>query len=58
LVSSDDYEAGIEACKHNIHRRIVWLKGATPLIVVALKNKVTPIWRGGEIILNIGLERR
>ncbi|MCI18401.1 hypothetical protein A2U01_0039555, partial [Trifolium medium] len=40
-----DYLAGIDACKHNLHGRILWPKGATPLTVVAVKNKLAPIWK-------------
>jgi hypothetical protein len=39
------YEAGIEACKHNLHGRILWPKGSTPLSVVALKAKLAFIWK-------------
>jgi hypothetical protein len=38
------YEAGLEACKHNLHGRILWPKGSTPLSVVALKAKLALIW--------------
>jgi hypothetical protein len=36
---------GMDACKHNPHGGIVWPKGATPLTVVALKQKLTPTWK-------------
>jgi hypothetical protein len=39
------YEAGLEACKHNLHGRIIWPKGSTPLSVVALKDKLALIWK-------------
>ncbi|KAK2429370.1 hypothetical protein QL285_027819 [Trifolium repens] len=39
------YEAGLEACKHNLHGRILWPKGSTPLSVVALKAKLALIWK-------------
>jgi hypothetical protein len=39
------YEAGLEACKHNLHGRIIWPKGSTPLTVVALKAKLALIWK-------------
>ncbi|WJX67627.1 hypothetical protein P8452_52077 [Trifolium repens] len=46
------YQVGLEACKHNLHGRILWPKGSTPLSVVALKAKVRsiPSWN-----LNPGL---
>jgi hypothetical protein len=39
------YEAGLEACKHNLHGRIIWPKGSTPLSVVALKAKLALLWK-------------
>jgi hypothetical protein len=39
------YEAGLDACKHNLHGRILWPKGSTPLSVVALKEKLSMIWK-------------
>ncbi|WJX67904.1 hypothetical protein P8452_52331 [Trifolium repens] len=39
------YEAGLEACKHNLHGRIFWPKGSTPLSVVALKMKLSQVWK-------------
>jgi hypothetical protein len=40
------YQAGLDACKHNLHGRIVWPKGSTPLSVVALKEKLSLNWKG------------
>ncbi|XP_045791277.1 uncharacterized protein LOC123885981 [Trifolium pratense] len=40
-----DYMVRMEVCKHNLHGRIIWPKGATPLTVVALKNKLAPMWK-------------
>ncbi|GAU27918.1 hypothetical protein TSUD_160130 [Trifolium subterraneum] len=39
------YEAGLEACKHNLHGRIFWAKGSTPLSVAALKARLSSIWK-------------
>ncbi|GAU22700.1 hypothetical protein TSUD_138230 [Trifolium subterraneum] len=39
------YDAGLEACKHNLHGRILWPKGWTPLSVAALKEKLSLIWK-------------
>jgi hypothetical protein len=39
------YQVGLEACKHNLHGRILWPKGSTPLSVVALKAKLSLIWK-------------
>jgi hypothetical protein len=44
-IPDDEYMAGMEACKHNLHGRMVWPKGSTPLTVVSLKNKLTLIWK-------------
>jgi hypothetical protein len=35
----------MEKCKHNLHGRIIWPKGSTPLSVVAVKNKLAPLWK-------------
>jgi hypothetical protein len=40
------YQAGLDACKHNLHGRILWPKGSSPLSVVALKEKLSIIWKG------------
>ncbi|MCH81555.1 hypothetical protein A2U01_0002345, partial [Trifolium medium] len=39
------YLVGLEACKHNLHGRILWPKGSTPLSVAALKEKLSLIWK-------------
>ncbi|PNX74454.1 hypothetical protein L195_g030374 [Trifolium pratense] len=39
------YQACLEACKHNLHGRILWPKGSTPLSVAALKEKLSLIWK-------------
>ncbi|GAU43510.1 hypothetical protein TSUD_399030 [Trifolium subterraneum] len=44
-ISEDEYMVGIDNCKHNLHGRVVWSKGSTPLTVVALKNKLSPLWK-------------
>ena len=36
---------GSEACEHNLHARIIWLKGATPLTIFALRPKLTFMWK-------------
>jgi hypothetical protein len=35
----------VNACKHNLHGRIIWPKGATPLTVAAVKSKLAPMWK-------------
>jgi hypothetical protein len=44
-IPDDEYEIGLEACKNNLHARIIWPKGATPLTVHALREKLKPIWK-------------
>jgi hypothetical protein len=44
-IPEHEYTAGIDACKHNLHGRIIWPKGSTPLSVMALKNKLAPLWK-------------
>jgi hypothetical protein len=44
-IPEEEYMAGIDACKHNLHGRIIWPKGATPLTVAALKSTLTPLWK-------------
>jgi hypothetical protein len=44
-IPEEEYIAGMEACKHNLHGRIIWPKGATPLSVVDLKKKLSLIWK-------------
>jgi hypothetical protein len=45
-IPENAYQAGLDACKHNLHGRIVWPKGSTPVTVVALKEKLSMIWKG------------
>jgi hypothetical protein len=35
----------MEACKCNLHARILWPKGSTPLTFVALRTKLQPVWK-------------
>lgn len=44
-IPEDEYMDGLTACKHNLHGRIIWPKGTTPLTVVALRNKLAPLWK-------------
>jgi hypothetical protein len=44
-IPDEAYNAGLDACKHNLHGRIIWPKGTTPLTVVALKQKLSMIWK-------------
>jgi len=45
MIPENEYAAVMEACKLNLQGRVFWPKGATPLTVVALKNKLAPFWK-------------
>lgn len=34
----------VKACKHNLHGRVIWFKGVTPLIVTNLRIKLLELW--------------
>lgn len=44
-IPDDDYTKGMEDCKHNLHGRVIWPKGSTPLTVHALKAKLSHYWK-------------
>jgi hypothetical protein len=44
-IPEEEYSTGVNACRHNLHRRIIWPKGATPLTVAAVKSKLAPMWK-------------
>lgn len=35
----------MEACKNNLHARIIWPKGSSPLSVVGLNEKLIQVWK-------------
>ena len=41
-----EYELSLEAWKSNLHGRVILPKGATPLTVHALREKLNTIWKG------------
>ncbi|XP_058746831.1 uncharacterized protein LOC131619788 [Vicia villosa] len=43
-IPEEEYEAGIAECKNNLHGRVLWPKGSTPLTVLALKEKLSLLW--------------
>lgn len=45
-IPEEEYSAGMDACKLNLHGRIIWPKGSTPLTVVALKTKLSQYLKG------------
>ena len=44
-IPEEEYVAGMESCKYNLHARVIWPKGSTPLTVLALRNKLSLIWK-------------
>ena len=44
-IPDDEYEAGLAACKHNLHGRIILPKGSSPINVDDLRVKLTGIWK-------------
>ena len=44
-IPDDEYEAGLAACKHNLHGRIILPKGSSPINVDDLRAKLTGIWK-------------
>lgn len=36
---------GRYTCKNNLHARVIWPKGSTPLTVAALIEKLKPAWK-------------
>jgi len=45
-IPEEEWVAGVQTCKHNLQGRVIWPKGATPLTVLGLKNKLAPLWKG------------
>ncbi|XP_058783904.1 uncharacterized protein LOC131658651 [Vicia villosa] len=43
-IPEEEYEAGIAECKNNLHGRVLWPKGSSPLTVAALKEKLSKSW--------------
>jgi hypothetical protein len=42
-IPEEEYEAGRHTCKYNLHARVIWPKGATPLSTFDLKAKISGI---------------
>lgn len=45
VIPEEEYNDGMTACKFNLHARILWAKGSTPLTVQALKSKLSIMWK-------------
>ncbi|KAK2388533.1 hypothetical protein QL285_062210 [Trifolium repens] len=44
-IPESDYLAGIDACKYNLHGRIMLPKGSSPLSIDGLKSKLSVMWK-------------
>lgn len=44
-IPDEEYDMGLDGCKNNLHARIIWPKGSSPLNVVALREKLKPVWK-------------
>ncbi|AET05378.1 DUF4283 domain protein [Medicago truncatula] len=44
-IPEEEYETRLETCKHNLHGRVISPKGVQPLTVVALKNRLSTLWK-------------
>jgi len=44
-IPKDEYLSGVETCKHKLHVKIIWLKGATPLTVLTLRSELSTLWK-------------
>jgi len=45
LIPDDEYDIGLDCCKYNLHARVIWPKGATPLTAMTVKEKLKPAWK-------------
>lgn len=44
-IPEEEYQDGLEACKHNLHGCIISPKGSIPLTVVGLKRNLALMWK-------------
>jgi hypothetical protein len=44
-IPEEEYLVGLETCKYNLQAQIIWPKGSTPLTVVALRTKLSSLWK-------------
>lgn len=44
-ISEEEYLAGIDECKFNIHERIIWPKGSNAVIIDNLCAKQSILWK-------------
>ncbi|CAI8609389.1 unnamed protein product [Vicia faba] len=43
-IPEKEYKVGLDKCKNNLHGRMLWPKGSSPLTVVVLRDKLYRIW--------------
>lgn len=43
-ILEEEYKIGLQACKHNLHGRIVWPRGSTPAIVASIRETLLSQW--------------
>lgn len=48
MIPEEEYKLGLKACKHHLHGRVIWSKGASPLIVSNLRSKLIEHWTSIE----------
>ncbi|AES87865.2 DUF4283 domain protein [Medicago truncatula] len=44
-IPEDEYIAGFDECKFNLHGRIIWPKGSNPVTVDSLRNRLSMLWK-------------
>jgi hypothetical protein len=44
-IPEEEFLAGFDACKHNLHGRIILPKGSSPLTIDSLKSKLSALWK-------------
>jgi len=44
-IPEEEYTAGLDECKHNLHGRIIWPKGSSPFSLDNLRAKLTVLWK-------------
>lgn len=43
-IPEEEYKLGLEACKHHLHGRVIWSRGASPLTLSNLRSKLMEHW--------------
>ncbi|CAI8600031.1 unnamed protein product [Vicia faba] len=43
-IPEEEYKAGLNESENNLHGRVLWPKGSTPLTVAAIRVKLSKIW--------------